>query len=300
MGFVKFRDKNGNLLVQDPSKLFVQIDSKHLEKAEKYLEIMLSLYEQMKIALAQNDVTEGQSAKPRVVTAAIEASLESASNAIFYLENPTKEFLIMFGERSIQWQLNLLKEYRKYGEKKRWEEYCNVVGLANALMVEGIEEMNNEDLGITVYLEDTKGMQDYIFQLANEMAKNKEVARDAAALTIDTAKWNPKYAIALLMLAAEEQAEENAVNEDVAHQRQMEVLNMQNEIALNLVAAKSQGVQQEIQVQGSVDSQLQQQMNDMKYQTQSMLKKQTTESRKEETDNKLEKEHNLRQQESLV
>ena len=300
MGFVKFRDKNGNLLVQDPSKLFVGIDSGHLEKAERYLQVMLGLYEQMKMALAQNDVTEGQQAKPRTAVAAIEASLESSNNAIFFLEKPARELLIMVGERNVQWQLNLLKEKKVYNYTERWDEYCDVVGLANALLIESIEDENSESLGITVSLEDTTAMQEYIFALANEMAKNKEVSRDSVGLVIDTVKTNYKYAYALLMLAAEEQAEENAANEDVAHQRQMEMLQMQNQIALNLVQAKSGGIQQEIKVQGEVDAQLQQQINELKFQTQSMLKSQTTNSRMQETDNRLEKEHNLKNQDSLL
>src|SRR5262249_54910827 len=32
MGFLKFRDKNGNVIVQDPTKLFVPINTGHLEK----------------------------------------------------------------------------------------------------------------------------------------------------------------------------------------------------------------------------------------------------------------------------
>lgn len=300
MAFLKFRDKNGNTVIPDPSKLFVPINTGHLEKAEKYLELMLQLYEQMKMALAQNDITEGQTAKPRTVTAAIEASLESANNAIFFLERPAREFLIMFGERNVQWQLNVLKEYRKYGYSERWEEYCEVVGLANALMVEGIEDENNESLGLTVSLEDTTQMQDYIFALANEMAKNKEISRESAALVVDTVRFNWKYAVALLLLSAEEQAEENAAQADLQHQQQMEVLQMQNQIAINLVAAKSQGVQQEIQVQGAVDNQVNQQLNQAKFQTQAALKDKTAQNRIYENKEKLKDEANIDQQKSMI
>lgn len=299
MGFVKFRDKNGSLLVQDPSKLFVSIDSGHLEKAEKYLLIMLGLYEQLKMALAQNDVTEGQQAKPRTAVAGIEASLEASNNAIFFLEKPARELLIMVGERNVQWQLNVLKEYRKYGHSERWEEYCDVVGLANALMIEGIEDENNESLGISVSLEDTTQLQETVFAMATEMAKNKEISREAQALVLDTVRYSWKYAIALLLLSAEEQAEENAAQADVAHQQAVELQQLQLQTAIALQGAKGETIDKNIMTQGQVDSQLQQQINELKFQTQSLLKKQTTEGRKEETDNKLQKTHDLKNQEAL-
>jgi hypothetical protein len=84
------------------------------------------------------------------------------------------------------------------------------------------------------------------------------------------------------------------------HQQLMEQLQMQNQIALNLQGAKGQNEQQAIAAQGQVDSQLQQQINELKFQTQSMLKNQTAELKKEDTDNKLQKAHDLKQQESLV
>lgn len=300
MGFVKFRDKNGNLLVQDPSKLFVNIDSGHLEKAEKYLQIMLGLYEQLKMALAQNDVTEGQQAKPRTAVAAIEASLKASDDAMFFLEKPTREFLIMMGERSVQWQLNLVKEKKKYDYTERWDDYCEVVGLAQALMVEGLEDMNSEDIGLTVSLEDTSQLQEWIFALANEMAKNKEVSYDAVGLVVDVARFNWKYAYALLLLSAAEKAEENAAQADLAHQQQMEVLQMQNQIALNLVQAKGGAEQQVVQTQGAVDNQVNQALNQAKFQSQAALKDKTTQNRITETDSKLQKQADLKQQESLI
>ncbi len=300
MAMLKFRDKNGEIVVPDPSKLFVPINTGHLEKAEKYLQLLLQLYEQMKMALAQSDVTEGQMAKPRTVTAAIEASIESSNNAIFFLEKPAREFLIMFGERNVQWQLNVLKEYRKYGHSERWEEYCDVVGMANALMVEGIEDENNESLGITVSLEDTRAMRDYVFTLANQMASNKEISRDGLALVVDTLKFNPKYAIALLLLSASEQAEENAAREQLLFQQQLELEQTKLQTALALQGAKNQGEQDSIEKQAIMDSELQKELNNLKYQSQSALKAQTTQGRIIENQEKLKNEKELDAQKSLI
>lgn len=300
MGFVKFRDKNGELLVPDPSKLFVPINTGHLEKAEKYLEMMLQLYEQLKIALAQSDVSEGQQGKPRTVTAAIEASLEASNNAMFFLEKPARELLIMFGERSVQWQLNMIKEKKKYGYEQRWNNYVEVVGLAQALMVEGLEDMNAEDIGLTISLEDTTQMREWIFQLANEMVKNKELSIDALALVVEVSKTNYKFAMALLLLSAEEKSEENAQIADMQFQQQMKLKQMDLQTAQALVGAKSQGQQQAIDLQGQIDAKLAELSNQLKFQSQSQLKQQTTESRIKEHDAKADKDANVKQQESLL
>jgi hypothetical protein len=49
MGFMEFKDNKGNLIL-DPTKLFVAIDTKHIDKAERYLQLMLGLYQQMTMA----------------------------------------------------------------------------------------------------------------------------------------------------------------------------------------------------------------------------------------------------------
>lgn len=300
MGFLKFRDKNGNIVVPDPSKLFVPIDTGHLEKAERYLQIILQQYEMMKMALAQNDITEGQAPKPRTAVAGIEASIEASNNAIWFLEKPVREFLIMFGERNLQWQLHMVKEKKVYDYPDRWNEYKEVVGLANALMVEGIEDLDPEDLGITVSLEDTTSMQEYVFQLANEMAKNKEVSRDAVALVVDMNRFSWKYGISILMLSAKEQAEENAAQEELNHKRQMELQQMQLQTAIALQGAKSQGVQAEIQTQGVVDYKLQEQANAEKFNSQSQLKNQNTQNRILENDARENKKAEVENQRSLI
>lgn len=300
MGFLKFRDKNGNLVMQDPNKFFVKIDTGHLDKAEKYLAIIIQQYEMLKIALAQNDITEGQTPKPRTPVAAIEASIAASNNAIWFLEKPVREFLIMFGERCVQWQLRIVKDKKIYDYPDRWNEYKDVIGMPNALMVEGIEDLDPEDIGLTVNLEDPEAMQNYVFTLANEMAVNKEVSKDAVALVVDANRFNWKYAMAILMLSASQQEEEMAAKEEIAYQRQMELQQMQLQTATALEGAKTQGKQQEILKQGEVDSALQTQLNQEKYQTQSQLKKETTINRMAETNNKLDKENELENQKTIL
>lgn len=269
IAFMKFRDKNGNYPPGfDPSKFFVNVDTKHLDKAEKYLTLILQQYELMKSALAQSDVSTGEAPKPRTPVEGIKASLEAAKEGIWFIEKPVREFLIMYGERVVQMVLNFVKDKTVYNYEKRWQEFSDVVGLANALMVEGIDELQPEHIGITVSLEDTSAMKEYIFALANEMAKNREISWQAAGLVIDTLKTGSyKYAYALLLMAINEQERVRQQQEELAHQRQMELGQQQLQIAQALQQVKTAGKIEEINAQGNVDAMINEQMNDLKANT---------------------------------
>jgi len=301
IALMKFRDKNGNPIPNmKPQDFFVNVDTKHIEKAEKYLQLILQQYELLKMALAQSDVTEGGVPKPRTAVAAIDASIEASNNAIWFVEFPVRQWLIMYSERVVQHIINLVKEKERYGYSERWDSFKEVVGLANALMVEGIAELAPEDIGLTVSLEDTQQLQEWIFQLANQMATQNQVAWDAVGLVIDVARFNWKYAYAILMLSVKDKAEENAAQASIAHQEEIEKLQMQLQISQNLLQTKTQGAVVEIQTQGAVDAQLQQQLNQIKHQSQSDLKQQNTQNRILETDSKLNKEAEIKQQAPLI
>ncbi len=300
IAFMKFRDKNGNYPPGfDPSKFFVNVDTKHLDKAEKYLALILQQYELLKVALAQSDITEGQAPKPRTPVEGIKATLASAKEGLWTVEKAVREFLIMYGERVVQMILNMVKEKDKYGYTDRWDEFADVCGLAQALMVEGIADLEPQNIGISVSLEDTTAMNEYIFALANEMAKNKEVSWQGAGLVIDTLKnGSYKYAYALLMLARNEQERINQQQEELAHQRQMELGKQQLEIAQSIQAAKDAGKAQGIQVQGEVDAKLTEILTTLKTQSQAALMEQRKNSKLEENAQKSDLKKSEKQTES--
>jgi len=295
IALLKFRDKNGQIVVPDPSKLFVMINSGHLEKAEKYLEIILNLYNQMVMSLAQSDVTQGITPKPRTPVEGIQAALEASDNGIWFIEKPVREMTIMFAERFVQHILCMVKEKKKYGAEQRWNEFADVIGLAQALMLEGIEDMEPEQIGLTVSLENTESTRQYIFNLANQMATNSQVSWESAGLVIDTLKYGSyKYAYALLMLAKNEQDRKNQEQEELLHQRQLELGQQQLQIAQTLEAAKAQGKNENIQTKGNVDAALDQQINQGKYQSQAALVQQRHDNKLESDQQKstLKKEEN--------
>lgn len=301
IAMMKFRDKNGNVIPNmKPQDFFVNLDTGHIDKAEKYLQLILQQYELLKVSLAQSDVTEGVGAKPRTNELSIEASIEASNNAIWFVEFPVREFVVMYSERCIQYIINLVKDKKVYNYEDRWRNFEEVVGLAQSLMVEGIADVAPEDIGITVSLMDTTAQQEYIKQLCLEMQANNKMSFEGAMLAIETASINYKYAYALMALFVKEQKEEDAAREDMLFKQQQALQKGQLDIAMALQGAKNEGKQGEIQTQGKVDSILQEQINELKFQTQSMLKNQTAQLKKDDTDNKLQKEHDLKQQDSLV
>lgn len=287
MALVKFRDKNGNLIVQDMTKLFGVADNGQLEKAEKYLDLILKLYSHMTMALAQNDVSEGILPKPRTPVSGIEAAIQSANDGMWFVEKPVREFTIMFAERVVQHILAMVKEKKAYDFTKRWDEFADVVGLAQALMIEGIEDMEPEQIGLTISLEDTEAMREYIFNLADSLAKSNMVSFEGAGLVIDTlATGSYKYAWALLMLCVAEQKRENQQQAALDHQRQMEILQQQGQNLQAAAQVKTDGNKQVIETQGRIESQLLDQENKGKYQSQSALMNQRNQSKQQENDQK--------------
>jgi hypothetical protein len=301
LAMMKFRDKNGNVIPGlNPKDFFVNVDSGHIKKAEQYLQLILQQYELLKMALAQSDVTEGQAAKPRTAVAGIEASIEASNNAIWFVEKPVREFLIMYSERVIQHVLNMVKEKKYYKYKERWNSFEEVIGLANSLMIEGVAEIAPEDIGITVSLQDTQQLQEYIFSLCNDMVKNNKMSFEAAALAIETASVNYKYAYALISLFVKQKEAEVAAQQQLQFEQQMQLQDKQLEIAQTLQGQKIQGNADLVKLQAQMDSLLEGQVNQQKFESQARIKEITTENRIREADAKMEKEHNLEQQKSLL
>lgn len=285
MAIGAFKDKQGNTLV-NPQTLVVSIDNGMLAKAERYLKQMLELYQVMTTDLAQDSVSQGNGARPRTVTAGIEASLDASTNGIWFLEKPAREFMVMFGERTVQHIFNIVKEKKKYGFKERWEEFKNVIGLSNALMLEEIEDIQPESIGITVSLEDVSANKQYVFDLANKMASENQVAIESIGLVVETAKSNYKYAYVLLMLAAKNKAKEDANKQQLMHEQQMELEQAKLKTAQMLIGAKTQGKDQNIQTQGQVDAMIDEKLAKLKHDSMADLKNLTKDNKQEIDNNK--------------
>ena len=272
MAFLNFRDKNGNLVL-DPSKLFVPIDTKHLDKAERYIKIILEQYNMMTLALAQNDTSEGQ-AKPRVAAQGVEESLAVAKEGLWFVEKPCREFLIMYGERCVQHILNMIKERKRYGYKQRWEEFSSVIGMANVLMLEGIEDMQPEEIGLTVTLEDVRAKQQEFTMIAREFLRDGKIEYGDVQMIESAIQQNYKYGSALLNISTKKMQREEAAKQAMMHQQQMELKDQDLKIAMALNNAKAEGKNSNIKVKGQVDAMVADIINKAKAQTMALQKQQ--------------------------
>lgn len=257
MSWHSFRDENGKMIL-DPEKLFIEFDNKQLDRAERYLKVILDQYNLMTVALAQNDIGEGQDAKPRTPVAGIQASMAASSNGIWFIEKPAREFLVMFGERCVQFILAMVKERKKYGFVERFNEFSSVIGMANAMMLESVEDMQPEEIGLTVSLEDVTAMKEYYLNLTTKMLTDGQIGKEDVQMIISTIQQDYKYGAMMLNIAAKKQERVQAQKEDLAHKREMELEQIKLQTAQTLVGAKGQAKDKNIQTQGAIDEKLMQ------------------------------------------
>lgn len=279
---LKMTDRNGNPLAIDPQKFVISVKNGLLDKAEKYLNIILQLYNLMTTALAQNDISEGQDPKPRTAVAGIQASLQASAQGTWFVEKAVREFLIMYGERCVQYMFHILKDHKKYGYDERWEEFKNVIGIGNAMALESIEDYNPEDIGLTVSLEDVSAMKQFYVELTQVMLKDGKIDDADVEMITSAIMQNYKYGATLLTIAAKKIKREQAAQQQLMHQQKMEELQMQEKIIADQIKLKSAGKDQNIMTQGQVDDALQTKGDQLKHGSMMEQGRQRTDGRMQE------------------
>lgn len=271
IGFLKMTDKHGNLIA-DPSKFVVPIKNGQLERAEKYIMMIAVMYNEMTKSLAMSPISSGEEVKPRTPVAALQESIKSSDNATWFIQKGYEEFLKMYGERTIQYILTIANERDTYGYDKRWQDFVSTVGLANATMVEGMEDVPPESVGMTVNYVDNSSKKDLIAQLAIEYVKRGQLDDEFLSLIIGIDNW--KYALVLMRMGIKKR--KKAAQEEAAIQQQyiMEQKQADLQIAMALQGGKTQGKVQEIQAAGQTDAALNEQMNALKSETMKKQKEQ--------------------------
>lgn len=282
MAFLKMTDKQGNIIV-DPSKLVIPIKNGQLDRAEKFLKVIVDIYQQMVMCLGQNDLNQ---AKPRTAVAGVQAALQASQDSTWFIEKGVREFTVMFGERTVQHMMCMIKEKKKYQYKKRFEEFASVVGNAQAWMLEGIEELNPEEIGLTVSLEDVHANQQYVIELANQMAKEDKVSYDAVGLVMSVVGVNWKYAFALLMVSVKQKERENAHKEELAFERQKKLEQEKTKQVMALTKAKADGKDQNIVTQGKIDQMVNEALDKIKASTMAQQKEQLKNNKLQQDNNK--------------
>lgn len=264
--WLKFRDKNGQKMEFDPSKLFVLYDNKMLEKAERYLMLILTLYDLMTRALAMSGPGEGMTPKPRTPLGGVQMALEGTNNNIYYITKAFKWCLLMFSERCVQWVKCICTEKKELHYEERYKELQDVLGFASTATLEGVEDIPLSNIGLTVHNEDMTELKAMVNQIASQMVAQREISPAVLELILSTRNWK----LALFELEMEKELADERLQK--ARQQEFEQAMALKEkdlqIAQALVGAKAQGVNSNIQTQGMVDQQLQAQMGGIKLQSQ--------------------------------
>lgn len=283
VGFLKMTDKQG-VQILDPNKLQVTFDNHGLAKAESYMKEMLNLYSMLTTTLAMGSAAEGGDVKPRTTVSALNESLKSSSDAQWNIEKSYETFVKTYAERFVFFILTIAQENKKYGFTKRFNEFKDVVGEANGLMIEGMEDIPPESVGLTVNYVDNTSKKDFVMQLATEKVKTGQLDDDFIYLIMGTDNWKESYA--LMRLGIKKRKKEAAAQAEVMHQQEMEKQQMQLKIAQALNKSKADGKDQNIMTQGKVDDMINTKLAGLKHDSMADLKNQTKENKKEIDGNK--------------
>ena len=295
-GFLKLTDRQGNQIL-DPNKLFFQIKNGLIEKAEKYMSQMMILYQQMTQALAMTDAREGQDTKPRTSVAAIEESLKASNNATWFIQKAYEEFLKMYGDRMVRFMLEIMREAKEYGYTKRRQEFFDIVGEAYGLLVEGLESIPPESVGMNINYVDNTAKKDLVAQMAIERVKAGQLDDDFLYLIMGSDNW--KQSFCLMRLGISKIKKEQAAKQELEHERQIQLQQEQQKSAMMMLQAQTQSKVAQIDEEGKMKKELEELKGQIKTMSQSMLLDQRGNNRQQEAKTKAELEAEAEERKKL-
>jgi hypothetical protein len=190
----------------------------------------------------------------------------------------------MYAERMVQHILMIAKERKEFGYEKRWQDFKDVVGEANGLMVEGIEDIPAESIGMTINYVDNTAKKELITQICIEKVKTGEIDESFLYLLMGVDNW--KYMFVLLMIGIKKGKAERAEQAAREQQNIMQQKDMDLKIAQALNNSKTEGKNSNIMVQGKVDEMLLKLDSMLKHQSQMEIKDKIK-------DNKIEEENTI-------
>lgn len=233
-GFLKMTDKQGKPLL-DPAKLMVAFKNGYLDRAEKWMANISILYNQMITALG----SESGEAKPRVPVAGVQEQLKNTDNSRWFIQKAYESFVKDYGERFVQYILAISKEPRDFGYHNRFDEFKDVIGMANGLMIEGLEDIAPESIGLTVSYVDNTSKKEFLMQQATAYSSQGKLDDDIVYLMMGIDNW--KVATCMMRLGITKKKKEMAAQAELAHQQAMEQKEMDLKIAMAMQDKKAQG-----------------------------------------------------------
>jgi hypothetical protein len=156
--------------------------------------------------------------------------------------------------------------------------------VTDGLLIEGLEDVPPESIGLNIDYTDTSGKKDFVMKLAENLIAQGKLDEDILYLIMGVDNW--KYAFCLMRMSLVKKKKEMAAQQELAHQHAMEEKDADLKIAQALTAAKGQAKDQNIMTQGKVQAMLDQQLDKLKSTTLANSKEQLKNNKIEQDNNK--------------
>lgn len=278
-GFLKMTDKQGKPLI-DPSKLVMVYKNGYLERADKWLAQIVNLYSQLNIALGNDP----NAAKPRVTTTGIQEAVKSSDNSKWFMQKGYEFIVKACAERFVRYILMAGQEAKELGFTDRYEEFRNILGVTDGLLIEGMEDVPPESVGLSINYTDNSGKKEFVMKLAESLVAQGKLDEDILYLMLGSDNW--KSSFCLMRMSIVKKKKEAAAQQALLHEQQMEQKDADLKIAQALTAAKGATKDKNIQTQGSVDERLAQLEDQLKSRTLASQKEQLKSNKIEQDNNK--------------
>lgn len=278
-GFIKMIDKQGKQLI-DPSKLILVYKNGYLERADKFAGQIISLYSQMNIALGNDP----NASKPRVNKEGILEGLKGSDNSKWFVQKGYEFIIKACAERFVRYLLMVGTEAKELGYTKRYDEFKSILGMTDGLLIEGMEDVPPEEVGLNLSYVDNSAKKDFVIQLCNQYVAQGKIDDDIFYLILGMDNW--KAALCLVKMSLTKKKKETAAQQDLMHQQKMEEKDADLKIANALTAAKGAAKDKNIQTQGETDARLTQLEDQLKARTMHDQKEQISDNRMKQDEQK--------------
>lgn len=285
-GFIKMVDKQGKPLI-DPSKLVLVYKNGYLERADQFLGQIVNLYGQLNMALGNDP----NASKPRVTTSSIQEAVKGSDNAKWFMQKGYEFIVKACSERFVRYILMAGTEAKELGYTDRYDEFRNILGVTEGLLIEGMEDVPPESVGLNISYVDNSGKKEFVMQLCNQLVAQGKLDEDILYLMLGSDNW--KSSFCLMRMALVKKKKEAAAQQALIHEQTMEQKDADLKIAMALNKSKADGKNSNIETQGQVDARLTDLENRLKAATMATQKEQLKNNKIDQDNNK----SNLQRQE---
>lgn len=278
-GFIKMVDKQGKPLM-DPSKLVMVYKNGFLERADKFAGQIVSLYQQLNIALGNDP----NATKPRVNKQGIAEATQASENSRWFMAKGYEYIIKTMAERFVRYMLMIGDEAKNLGYTARHDEFKDILGVTDGLLIEGLEDVPPEQIGLNISYVNNDAKRDFVIKICEQYVAQGKLDEDIFWLILSMDKW--KEMICLMKMSITKKKKEMAAMEELKHQQIMEQKDADLRIAQALTAAKGSAKDKNIATQGDVDAKLADLENRIKSESMANQKEQLKSNRIEQDNNK--------------